>query len=640
MDTYKTVKIPLKTIFKRQELLGTLNAHITELNDLVIHTYQFIRLYLLHCFENQIPFPDIDESWVRYCLTILGEKTGFGMHARNTSVLSLLTSFYEKEYQPLFNHQKHDIRNKSQLITHIATQIYTSIVVNVQEHFVKHFKRFVRKTTKDLITDKTVLYSLTKQLLDLEWEEIDPLFSSWKETYLHHILPTEDINTSIPYDVKVRPLFYLKFMMQMCYFLEERGSKLFQCIPQRTEIIPKYVLFDTTGIFDLLCPTHDNRGLPIRKTEWIKHIVEHQDAIWRLFLNLDHPVFKQKGYTFNYQIRTDSFGCSLMFIKKGTIKMKNGRMKKPKKEDIEAAKANSPYKKLEALSEEDIQRLSTKKVVGLDPGKFVLTYMMDEAGNKLRYTAAQRRHETKSNRQRDIMAHEKKLDGVQLIEATLSEKNSKTMNYDLFKQYIVAKEIVNRETSVFYQQIIWRKFKFRTVSLSQQSLDRFINKIKTVFGEDIVIAYGDWSQPVQLKNQPPTMNKGIRKIIAKNMDVVSVHEYNTSKKCCDCHSDLEYYQREIVPEPIIESTALEITDTLLTLKEGEEKAKKKKKEKKEVWRLQICRECVSSENKIIIFKNRDANSALNILYLAKFWFNDRERPKAFTHNPKKLVAVK
>ena len=32
------------------------------MNDLVIHTYQFIRLYLLHLFENKKEFPDLNET--------------------------------------------------------------------------------------------------------------------------------------------------------------------------------------------------------------------------------------------------------------------------------------------------------------------------------------------------------------------------------------------------------------------------------------------------------------------------------------------------------------------------------------------------------------------------------------------------
>ena len=69
-----------------------------------------------------------------------------------------------------------------------------------------------------------------------------------------------------------------------------------------------------------------------------------------------------------------------------------------------------------------------------------------------------------------------------------------------------------------------------------------MNNIKNVFGDNIVIAYGDWSRSSQMKHFMPTKNKGIRKLIEKNMKQYQYHEYNTSKKCSDCLEDLNYMQ--------------------------------------------------------------------------------------------------
>ena len=49
---YQTLKIPLKAILRDKEALPILNQLVFDMNDLVIHTYQFIRLYLLHLLEN------------------------------------------------------------------------------------------------------------------------------------------------------------------------------------------------------------------------------------------------------------------------------------------------------------------------------------------------------------------------------------------------------------------------------------------------------------------------------------------------------------------------------------------------------------------------------------------------------------
>ena len=89
----------------------------------------------------------------------------------------------------------------------------------------------------------------------------------------------------------------------------------------------------------------------------------------------------------------------------------------------------------------------------------------------------------------------------------------------------------------------------------------------------------------------PTMNKGLRKLIHKK------YECNTSKKCCDCHKDLEYY---------------------------------KNKENKKVFRLLVCSNCVSCENKKIVFRTRDANSSINILKFC--WIEKQTRPTEFQNH--------
>ena len=99
-----------------------------------------------------------------------------------------------------------------------------------------------------------------------------------------------------------------------------------------------------------------------------------------------------------------------------------------------------------------------------------------------------------------------------------------------------------------------------------------------------------------MKHFMPTMNKGLRKLIHKKYDTITINECNTSKKCCDCNKDLEYY---------------------------------KDKEGKKVFRLLICSNCVSCENKKIVFRTRDANSSINIMNLTSCWIEKQERPLCF-----------
>jgi hypothetical protein len=105
---------------------------------------------------------------------------------------------------------------------------------------------------------------------------------------------------------------------------------------------------------------------------------------------------------------------------------------------------------------------------------------------------------------------------------------------------------------------------------------------------------------IQMKNFIPTINKGLRKLIHKKYDTITINKCNTSKKCCDCYSNLEYY---------------------------------KDKDNKKIFRLLTCNGCVSSDNKKITFKTRDLNSSVNILKLTKGWIENQNRPEAFRLSP-------
>ena len=46
--------------------------------------------------------------------------------------------------------------------------------------------------------------------------------------------------------------------------------------------------------------------------------------------------------------------------------------------------------------------------------------------------------------------------------------------------------------------------KWRQVVYTKKSKDRFLNKISNIYGEEAVIAYGDWSRKTQMKHFVPT----------------------------------------------------------------------------------------------------------------------------------------
>ena len=98
-SAYKTLKIPLKTILlNRDTIQPVINNLVFEMNDLVIHTYQFIMLYILHCYNNNF-LPELNDIFISYCIKTLGTRDNRGKKCKDTELLETLEEFYKTEYQ-------------------------------------------------------------------------------------------------------------------------------------------------------------------------------------------------------------------------------------------------------------------------------------------------------------------------------------------------------------------------------------------------------------------------------------------------------------------------------------------------------------------------------------------------------------
>ena len=599
-SAYTTIKTTLKSVLRNHtEVQPVITNLVFEMNDLMIHSYQFIRLYVLKCYNNRQQFPEINEKFILYCIKALGEKTNSGRKEKDTSILETLQEFYDTEYQPLLNHQKTQLKNKSNMLPYLATQLHTSLSNNTQERFIQHFLRFINKTTTKITEDNATLFKFKKQLLDCN-EETEPMFDDWKRTHLQNILP-KNIKKSVHYDVKVSPFDYLKGMLYMNAVLEKEEHKLFQPLPLRNNIIPKHIILDTACIVNLFSLEGKT------KTELFKAIKENQHDVWNNLLNLQHKTFKSKHYQFHYQIQTDGISCSLLFIR-NDLKDKKWGGKVPILQEQE-------FHNIEDLSLEQLDTLKDRNIVGCDPGKHSLVYMMDKQGNKLQYTASQRKIESYGKRNERILLQEKKRNNIIEKETHLSSKNSKSVDYEKFKVFLVEKDKLNKETTEFYKRDVWRKMKFRQYSYGKKSIDTFLNKIKKTFGDNILIGYGNWSRSTQMKHMMPTMNKGLRKLIHKKYDTLTINEFYTSQKCCECYKDLKHHINKKVKY-------------------------RKDTRGKEIYRLFCCSNCVSSKNKNGVFRTRDKNSAISIMKLTKEWIETQTRSSefCFQHPPTPCIA--
>ena len=63
-DYMKTNKDNIKNIIRDENLLPLINDITIRTNKIVIHSYQFLKLYLLHLYQNNQPFPVLDKEYI------------------------------------------------------------------------------------------------------------------------------------------------------------------------------------------------------------------------------------------------------------------------------------------------------------------------------------------------------------------------------------------------------------------------------------------------------------------------------------------------------------------------------------------------------------------------------------------------
>jgi len=191
--------------------------------------------------------------------------------------------------------------------------------------------------------------------------------------------------------------------------IEKLWGKPYAFIPQRNNIVPCNVLFNTSGIADLL-GSEIKDLFSHKKSKIILNCKKYQSHVWSKILKLEkRSIFNDKNYVFYNQIMTDGFNCCLLFIlKKYKDKEYGDKLPKPQDEDDEIIKIND-------LSKEECNKYLDKtkyKYVGLDPGYNSVISMVDENNVFYKYSGCRRRYENYTKRSNQIILKEKKKNNI------------------------------------------------------------------------------------------------------------------------------------------------------------------------------------------------------------------------------------
>jgi hypothetical protein len=630
-EFFKSIKTSLKSVLKHPEInTKILNDAVVRTNKMVIHTLQFLKLYLLYYYEkNNSTLPVINEELINNSMKVVcGEKTEKrGKPAKNETIemKNMLTTFYNHHYLPLTQNDPINYTGLNTVMDYLKEDIMTMYENNIQLHYVEYVERYVNVVwKKNMIVEKirkmyktkkereTKIRNLCNELRKIKNDLLNVVntnytsksyYHNWVTEQKQNILPnkTNYEKDSIYYDLKCSPIDYFPCMIFMMKYVEDEEESVNNVFPLRSQISPKYIRLDTTTLVNLLLrKEHGTKAFYKTKGE----LKKNQDKIWKFFFRTERKAFHKKGFSFHHMVSTDGIGLSILLLRDDLVGKKLPMGKK------------GMAKELYIDELDDYSTLQNKKIVGIDPGKEDLIYCVDDASkdaNVFRYSQNQRRKETKIKKYNNIILAMKtnKIEEKTIIEyeTELSHYNRKSLQIATYKEYLQEKNRINHILFQFYRKELFRKLKFGKYINIKRNEQKMISNFKKIFGnpEDVVICIGDWEQKKQMKYKEPTLGKGIRTLFRKNnYTVFLVDEFRTSCKCSNCNGGVcEKFRVRKNPRPKPKKNIL-----------GKEI---KYDEMRLIHGLLRCKSGCG-------LWNRDRNGSSNIYKISKTAINNIERP--------------
>ncbi len=577
-DKHRSIKQSVKNVVRdpatQQSILDIVHAS----HRITVHALQFLKLYLLDQFERGTMIPMLTESLVVSIINVLCEEseskepTARGK-ATTIQLKQDLLAFHRNHYKPTMADPevKLGFTNKTQMMQYIAVDVVKDYENNLKLHFVQHLDRFlnvlydksevVATKNKEACTKvfaeiraarEFVLYQpeATRKRARLEAQVETSQIPSALVEHLPHLVPQRPFRRgNVYFDIQCSPQDYLPCLIYMMRWVEARGERIPNVFPMRSSIIPKYVRFDTKLVIQLLLPKDTALGVPYKL---LKDVTGNKEAVWGNVFQLDQKCFAPKEsnpYEFGYTIQTDGIACSILWVERGAGETKKIQLALKRElsalpKELKRARPEPTAKEKKAKKEEQYVKPteSTKRVVGIDPGKSDLIYCSSGEGKDdwFRYTQNQKRAETgeKKHRRARMRMAKTLIDGktVAAWEAELSLFDRKSLTIESAKAYFTKKNAVNAKLFKHYEERAYRVLKWRAFVNRRRSEDRMVNRFRAKFGkkDEVVLGWGDWSR-TGMKFLEPTKGVGMRKLFTRaGYEVLLVKEFRTSCTCYGC----------------------------------------------------------------------------------------------------------
>jgi hypothetical protein len=587
MSQIKVIKRKVTGFFQKQHLekvrnVVSINHHIMVASSMLVRS-----LYLKKFSNNEELLPIEAETFKTACIVVTNSKK----IPRSEDKKALYNALKE-EYIDMFEGNNFVDKKKlsmSQIQSYCCKNLETAYVNNIQMHYYKYPKKYIRcdqlNRGVDLEVAKRNSYRIAL------WFYYDKGAGVTEEENQRYSFLFPD-NASYPksrcYDIEVNPFIYLEKMVRINQELEtafpdvdERYRTLFNPLPFHSRNVPIHVRLDTNGLAQLLLESKDdikdfknycNTDFPKdkmnlktkgdigasfekvfgRKPATKDEEKKYKGMFWSFLTNvksckqmmeLKKSKKKMSEWTFDNSIVTD--GTSLSF----QVAQVTQDVSKP-------SVSKTTYEEGKDIPKvtEDI------KILAVDPGKHDIAFVTDGV-KSVRYTKGQREVDTYTKKRQKVTKKQRMEHNLETFESQdLAAFCKSSCIYSTFKSYVMLRHERETDFQKCYEKPVFRQFKYTQYCRVKSSEDRFAlkifdafkesnieeknctipgmerNKVKSVPSRDkFLIGWGDWGKsPNALKGVGPTPGIGFRRSMERYFNTMTVSETLTSKTCPCC----------------------------------------------------------------------------------------------------------
>ncbi len=577
-----TIKVGLKSLCRSEEMRMMIEDIVRSFSRIMTEASMLTSLHVIRLLEQGKELPKMDQTFFYQAIAAVADVTNPKKQPSQEewgNTLELYRMHYSKEDEKYVYPER--IIGTSRIFNLLADQMVTNFNVSIETTFTKRVAYWFRLQLKLRGEDekgeyfnklpgpaKKHLVSLlvrastraeNEQLKDLLPYPPDGKEETKKSSSKYNLPPREELEwmqqlcdeiqnelygednhpKPLSYNLKAEPHKFLPILHSMLKDLQrhvtkvnEKGCKLYSLLPQK-QPRATFIPIDKESLKHLA--TRLNM-IQKKKAGFKQVLPTDPDSLWRMFFNIDKV---ERGTSnrqkFGHYIRTD--GVTVNLLMKIT-KLTEDEDKPPKQE-----------------GEQKEQKYD--RIVAIDPGRKAIftaaVYDLDaHEALDLPHTSPVQRHETiqwSNSRWREESGTRTRSQKIRLwtnknpviMEFNKNIPSAKVSDSESYCKRI--KFVLTRINQVldFYCAKRHRKLRWRTYVKEQKAYEKIVRELAgDTPRRKVLIAYGDAGFSHASKGTASGPTKTLRKMIAQRVGkVVDIDEYNTSKLCCACKTEMK-----------------------------------------------------------------------------------------------------